>query len=685
MIYFRTLAILCQLVFEARSNLLLEKLDDPLVWKGSYILEVKLSVTELLRISETLDSAVQNYNETCRLLTKKIPKTQCNLMIQDLEYTVKRGEEMEQFIRGFFPSRKTRGFLTWIGAMDSDDRARVDKNVDTLRKNEESLKNSINHQTSTVDAMYKFIDNSMLRIDDRIKKVSDNFNKLEQIVEGNLNFTNSIKNIVYLESELLEIGFRIQSLTESIKYYQNIIIQILLTKTQGMTWVIQLIEPSHIFSLLERAKSSLPKDVIFPKKKLNGEIISEILNLIELSWETMNNEILILKLKIPLVLKQTFVAYKGITLPQINGTLVALIGLDKNILIQEVDRDWGFVIPESTYNQCQRFTTYRICDFNSIEIGLNSEEECLLNLRFRNSSKNCKVRIVNITKDTWFATEDPNIWEYVTPYEIRINVFHGFNHSFMNIKGNGKINLIPGMMIISNFTKLTYTNITIFDSTAYIYTHTTKKLNFTLDTWETLMVPTLKENKSLYSIYDHKKLFELGVDIEDLKNSKPVLENMIYSPLSSPWTIYSLSAGTVIILIIIIISFICCFKGNISCHKEYHTKTPSRYNKSDILHLGVINNPHKIVQDNQNTRKSSQCSTGLKTEQKLSVHKSRDLPALPIIGEKEEYYLEAYLELPEHTKKLSLQSKITDNKINNKNLRHSTMQRGAPLRRTVNY
>lgn len=193
MVCFRILAILCQLIAETKSSLLLEKLDDPLIWKGSYTLEVKLSLSELLKSSEVLESTVKNYDETCQMLTKRIPETQCNITIQDLKYTVKRGKGIEQFIRGFFPNRKTRGFLTWIGAMDSDDRTRVDKNVDILRKNEENLKDSINHQTNTVDAMYKFIDSSMLQIDNRIKQVSANFNTLELIVQENLNFTNSIK------------------------------------------------------------------------------------------------------------------------------------------------------------------------------------------------------------------------------------------------------------------------------------------------------------------------------------------------------------------------------------------------------------------------------------------------------------------------------------------------------------
>lgn len=560
-----------------------------MIWKGSYTLEVKISMNQFLNSGKTLEKTVENYNQTCEMLTKKIPTTQCKLVLQDLQMIVTRGREMENFIKEFFPSRKTRGFLTWIGAMDSDDRIRVDKNVDVLRKNEETLKDTINHQTTTVDAMYKFIDNSMVQIENRMKQVTDNFNTIHMVMEENMNFSKAIKRIIYLEAELIEIGFHIQTSIENLKYQQNLILQILLGKEQGMTWVIQLIEPSYIFKLLEKAYSKLPGDVTFIRRKINGDLNLELLNLIDLSYETMNNEILNLKFKVPLVSKQKFTAFRGITLPQINGTLVAIIGLEKNILIQENDKDFGHVITENKFNECKILPFLRICNLESKETSLDSDENCLINMRFKNSTKNCKVKILNVTEDTWFATEDPNVWEYVAPSEIKANVFRGYNHSFMPIKGTGVIVLTPGMVFITNHTKLTYANVSIIENENIILKYEFNQMNFSLNSIDNKLIPKLKGNISKYSIYDHKKLFDLGVDIEELKLSRPQLENTIYSPLSSTWTLCSIITGAVIMLGSLVIIYKCLIKGNTSCKTEDDTKVqPHNKNSIKIEHIPII-------------------------------------------------------------------------------------------------
>lgn len=575
-----------QWIENAQSKLLLEKLENPLVRKGSYTLEVKISMKEFLNNGESLEKTIQYYNKTCQLLTEKIPSTHCNLMLQDLVIITEKGKEMENFIKGFFPTRKTRGFLTWIGAMDSDDRTRVDKNVDALRRNEESLKNSVNHQTNTMDAMYKFMDNSMLQIDNRMKQITDNFNALQLIVEGDLNFTNSVKKIVYLESELLETGFRIQTLIENLKFHQNLILQILLGKDQGMTWTVQLLEPATIFKLLEETDARLPGDVTFPRSNTNGDLINEILNIIEVSYETLNNQILKLKLKVPLIARQKFEAFKGMVLPSINNTLITTIGLSKNILIQEENKDWGFVISETEFNNCEKYSVFRICDFKTKETNFESDEDCLLNIRFKNSSKNCIIKILNVTEDTWFATEDPNVWNYIAPYEIKANVFHGHNHSFLHIVGTGSLRLTPGMIIITNHTKLTFANYSILETESLIINFNLNNINFTAENINFQLIPKLKGNMSSYSVYDHKKLFDLGVDIEELKLDRPHLENMVYSPLSSNWTLYSIILATVIITTLLLILSVRFISGKITCVRQEKVESPpSKLRNVKIEHI----------------------------------------------------------------------------------------------------
>ncbi|XP_055548464.1 uncharacterized protein LOC129732030 isoform X3 [Wyeomyia smithii] len=419
--------------------------------------------------------------------------------------------------------------------MDSDDRVRIDTNIDRLRKNEESLRTSITHQTGTLDAMYKFVDSSMYHVDDKIKKIMNNFNTVRKTVQDDLNFTSTIQNILYLESELMEIGFQLQTLINNLKDQQHIIIEILLGNTKGVSEMMQLVEISELVSLLHEAEDKLPNGLAFPGDG-KSDILSGLLSIIEISYEPLNNQILMLKLNIPLVSKQKLVAFRGVFVPQVNGTYVVAIKMDDDILIKEVEKNWGFVISSAQYEECLSFAQNKICNLSAVEVKLSSENKCLLNLYFRNSTESCSIRILKINHDVWFASEEPNVWEYVTPDEMEIVIFHGMNGT-------------PGMRIKTDSVKISFTNVSLSDKLA-VYTNVHYNiLNFTLDSWRMKFIPSLDKNTSVLSVYDRKKLFDLGVDIEDLKRERPFLENMLYSPLSSGWTIGGLTTVGVIVLI----------------------------------------------------------------------------------------------------------------------------------------
>ncbi|XP_055541154.1 uncharacterized protein LOC129727380 [Wyeomyia smithii] len=537
---------------------------------GTYVLKVRFPVLGLEEGGKALLKSKADYNYTCVLLQKIIKNTHCNVMLNDLEMAFNKSMDMNKFIKEFFPSRRTRGFITAIGGMDSDDRIRVDINLDKLRRNEESLVLSLDHQTATIDAMYKFVDSSMLHIDDKMKNVMNTFNTLGKLVQDDLSFASTYKKALQLESELIEIGFRIQSLINDLNKQQNIILQVLLNKDNSITWFIQLLEPAILLQILKEAESKIKGGLEFPRRQNSG-ILSEILRITDVSFKTENNQMLSIDLKIPLVSKRKFKAFKGSFIPQINGTIIMTINLDRNIIIEEIDSYWGFLLTATQYENCKIYMNFRICELKLKEENLTSENECLLNLRFRNSTENCKIKLLRVNHDAWFETEESNVWEYVTPQEVEVNIFHGENKTNLIVRGTGRMRLTPNMRIQTNNTKIWYSDTTVSDNKALVNTMNYKIMNFTWEESTMHLIPTLSGNFSKVSFYDRKKLFDLGIDVEVLKKQRPFLENLIYSPLSSGWTIASIGTGAIIMLATLIVLFICCFKGQISCpqNKKY--------------------------------------------------------------------------------------------------------------------
>lgn len=125
----------------------MEEIGNPMIRKGSYTLEVRMPLKDLSLGEWVIGSTIEKFNFTCELLKKRISNAQCSLMTEDLNLAWMKRKTMNNFIKEFFPNTKTRGFINPIGGMDSDDRLRIDGNVDKLRKNEEQLRNTINHQT----------------------------------------------------------------------------------------------------------------------------------------------------------------------------------------------------------------------------------------------------------------------------------------------------------------------------------------------------------------------------------------------------------------------------------------------------------------------------------------------------------------------------------------------------------
>lgn len=256
-------------------------------------------------------------------------------MGEDLNHKWERITSINNIIDSFFPSRQRRGFITAIGGMDSEDRKRIDENTDKLRKNEEELKNSIGHQTTTIDAMYKFLDNSVLHIDTNLRNIMGKFNSLQTLVNENSKFMNSIHNIVNMEIELIEIGFKIHSITNTIKEQQATILKTLMREeSHGVQWLFDLLGPVSLIKIIEKASINLPKELIFPKNRHDGPIM-DIFSLIKLEITPSNKQTMVIALKIPLVLKQKFIAKKGKFIPQVNGTIIMSINIAKDIIIQE--------------------------------------------------------------------------------------------------------------------------------------------------------------------------------------------------------------------------------------------------------------------------------------------------------------------------------------------------------------
>lgn len=156
-------------------------------------------------------------------------------------------------------------------------------------------------------------------------------------------------------------------------------------------------------------------------------------------------------------------------------------------------------------------------------------------------------------------------------------------------------------------------------------------MNFSILDGREEFIPKLRGNKTWYSVYDHKKLFDLGIDLEDLKKTEPVLENMKYYPLPSSWTFYGFITGACIMKIALVTICICCFKGKLSIKNEKPSKRTSSLKRQriNIEHLVLKNRYPEVRNVKMEKMHEIFCNPTLEPQGNIILDEVRALPPVP--------------------------------------------------------
>ena len=119
--------------------------------------------------------------------------------------------------------------------------------------------------------------------------------------------------------------------------------------------------------------------------------------------------------------------------------------------------------------------------------------------------------------------------------------------------------------------------------------------------WQLSQLPLVNKSEKIYSFLDNKRMFDLGIGIQDLKSERPMLENLIYAPLEKPWW----SSGIILGGVGILLAIFCGFKGKLSCCTQVLTnKIKSRQDlrdeniiKQEDIEMSILNKIMKLLSE----------------------------------------------------------------------------------------
>ena len=574
-------------------TLILEKLGGIMITRGTYNLVVSLDLKELIYYENLYQESVETFSSICGNMTEQIPKNACRDLYKSILATNNDITETSNTIQSFFSSRTKRSFWGTFGLMDSGDKTRIDYDLDKLRRNEEALRNLTDHQTSVVSAIYDFVNNSMISVDQKGLDIIDKIKNLQiSLIEG-INFTNHVREILKWETELLETGMWIQNFAEHIRRKQTIFMKIIMNEVTKSDLLLHIVSPNEIMKRLQKAKGVLPNGVKFPTGIT--EVSNEIYKLARLSHRFVTQRVLALDIEIPLVDEDPYEGFKVFITPQIRNFTVTLCHEENNIVIRNKINEYGYVVNEEILKQCNELQHGRLCSLKAPEENLTQSNKCSPQLIFGTSNTGCVFKTIRVNHTMWFVTTDENIWTYVSPESTEVNITNNGNSSITKIQGMGKIRLQEGMTIITNDIIIRHSRTILSKGDIEVKENFMNISEFTLGEWQTSQLPVINESEKIYSLLDNKRLFNLGIGVQDLKSERPMLHNLIYAPLENPWW----STGVLVGGAGIIFAIICGYKGKLTCCTRVATvkvsnateqELPIKYLKDqEDIEMGVLN------------------------------------------------------------------------------------------------
>lgn len=556
--YYRLLLTLIRVVMSLDPPVLyIEQLDHSRIIQGYYTLQVPIDISILNKELLYLEDAINKFNDTCFQIREFTTDLKCSHIIDNQKVTINRLVTTLNFIKSFFNKKMTKRSWAFWNDMDSNDRNRINWNFNTIRKNEEAIKNSIEHQSAVLNQMYDFMNSSVIEINDKTKWILKNFNVIKIEMIRSINITNNMKHVIYLESILTELNYWIINLANTIKNKQQTILDVLLSEKNNIHTLLDIISPNIFESYNFK---NIPDQLYFPTR-MDGRVDSRIFSLIKYNYQILNSNEILLSFKIPLVKKKILLTKRISITPSLKNFIVSIIKIDEDVILHEENSTWGYVWNFENFKNCKKLQDTRLCDISSAEINLLNSNKCITDLLFFNKTENCEIKHFKINHDIWFSTSEQNFWRYLTPNKTTITIHHASNITKINIIGSGEFKISPNMSISTNNIKLEYFE-TVQNPNIIKYDTNYEINKFLAEDWVTESLPLLNGSGKIYSIINNKKLFDIGVDINQIINHKTMLQNIEFTPYNYPWWFSSIGLISITSIIILLLW---CFKGKISC------------------------------------------------------------------------------------------------------------------------
>ncbi|KFB34793.1 hypothetical protein ZHAS_00000208 [Anopheles sinensis] len=202
--------------------------------------------------------------------------------------------------------------------MDSEDRARIDSNLDRVRSNEENLKRRLESEVGVATTLYDMVANASKDIDEKLGKNNEALQIARKEWKEGIRDMNHHRQMIRMEQELVKLNLWIVQLMNGINRKQRIALTALVKKKIPLSDLIIIVRPVEFMKEMKRLEHSLPLNLGFPRKS-NDEINFRIMGLIKQRAVAINRGIIEIHFHVPIVDYGKYRTIKGVVSPQLKG------------------------------------------------------------------------------------------------------------------------------------------------------------------------------------------------------------------------------------------------------------------------------------------------------------------------------------------------------------------------------
>ncbi|KAH9638504.1 hypothetical protein HF086_007474 [Spodoptera exigua] len=249
--------------------------------------------------------------------------------------------------------RHRRGLINGIGyvanslfgVLDDQFAQKYEKDIDTIRVNENHLAELWKNQTSVVEAEFNLLKRTEDTMEHHHKLIHQKLNRIEtslnQIKEGMQNLS--------LSTDFIETSMISNNILFSLRNIQVTLLDTI-TNIYNGRFNFQLLRPEQLRHELNIISGQLPRDLSSPIDSFN---LAEVYNLLQIRTR-MSPKYLIIEIKIPLIGRDMYEIYRLIPIPYLKGNQTTTVVPISEYAAINLKKDALISISESDLKQCTR-------------------------------------------------------------------------------------------------------------------------------------------------------------------------------------------------------------------------------------------------------------------------------------------------------------------------------------------